>query len=180
MEVYGSAVQVVLTYRVKYAVTGSYVMLRGTGLGVDERKIVAELTGSTALVYWYLLKKGDDSAGAREIMRALKFSSPSSATYHLDKLMHLGLIDKNNMGGYRVIRRFEVGPFKDFIIVKGHVVPRQLFYAVAASCYVVFFLLFFSGLMNLVIVIALLPAVGGSLLFWYETIILWKRKPSFL
>lgn len=177
---YGSAVQVVLTYRVKYAVTGSYIMLREAGLGVDERKIVAELTGSTALVYWYLLKKGDGSAGAREIMRALKFSSPSSATYHLDKLMHLGLIDRNNMGGYRVIRRFEVGPFKDFIIVKGRVVPRQLLYAVVASCYVVFFLLFFYGLMNLVIVIALLPAVAGSLLFWYETMILWKRKPSFL
>jgi DNA-binding transcriptional ArsR family regulator len=148
-------------------------------LSADETEIVTDLTGSTALVYWYLLKKGGNSAGVREIMRTLKFSSPSSATYHLEKLINLGLICKDNMGGYQVVKRVKIGWFKDFIIIRRRAIPRQFFYAIAASFYISLFLLFFSRLMSSVTVIALLPGVGGCLLFWYETIMLWRRKPRF-
>lgn len=139
-------------------------------MSADEREIVTDLTGTTALVYWYLLKKGGTSAGVREIMRTLRFSSPSSATYHLEKLMNLGLIDKNNLGVYHVVKRVEIGWLKDFIIVRRRAIPRQFFYAIGASFYISFFLFFFSRLMNPVTVIALLPGIGGCLLFWYDTI----------
>jgi DNA-binding transcriptional ArsR family regulator len=139
-----------------------------------------DLTGATALVYWYLLKKGNNPAGVREIMRALKFSSPSSATYHLEKLMNLGLINKNEMGAYYVVKHVEIGLFKSFIIIRGHVIPKQFFFAFATSLYILVFLFLFSHLMNLAAVIALLPGIIGCVIFWYETIMLWKRKPRFL
>ena len=145
-----------------------------------EREITTDLTGATALVYWYLLKKGRNPAGVREVMRALKFSSPSSATYHLEKLMNLGLIDKNNIGTYYIVKRVEISLFKAFIIVRGHAIPKQLFYALATSLYILVFLFFFSHIMNLAAIIALLPGVVGCAIFWYETVMLWRQKPRFL
>ena len=145
-----------------------------------EREITTDLTGATALVYWYLLKKGSNPAGVREVMRALKFSSPSSATYHLEKLMNLGLIDKNNIGTYYIVKRVEISLFKAFIIVRGHAIPKQLFYALATSLYILVFLFFFSHIMNLAAIIALLPGVVGCAIFWYETVMLWRQKPRFL
>jgi len=148
-------------------------------LTAKEREIIKDLTGATALVYWYLLKKGNRKAGVREVMRALSFSSPSSATYHLEKLMNLGLIDKDSVGAYYVVKRVEIGLFKAFIMVRGHAVPKQLFYALATSLYITMFILLFSNLMNPATVIALLPGIIGCVIFWYETIMLWKRKPHF-
>ncbi|NIM45531.1 MAG: hypothetical protein GTN80_07805, partial [Nitrososphaeria archaeon] len=52
----------------------------------DIGKFESELKGKTLLVYWYLIKERGDSVGVREIQRALKFSSPSVASYHLEKL----------------------------------------------------------------------------------------------
>jgi len=149
-------------------------------LTAREKETLTDLTGATALVYWYLLKKGNNPAGVREIMRALNFSSPSSATYHLEKLMNLSLIDKNDMGAYYVVKRVEIGLFKSFIIVRGRAIPKQLFYAVATSLYISVFLFLFFHLMDLAAVIALLPGIVGCVIFWYETIVLWRRKPRFL
>lgn len=179
-QLYGFIEQNVLTHRVKYVINESYRLIRRVVLTAKERDIITGLTGTTALVYWYLLKKGNNSTGVREIMRKLKFSSPSSATYHLEKLMNLGLIDKNNMGSYYVVKRVEIGLFKAFIIIRGHAIPKQFFYAIATSFYISVFLFFFSHLMNLATAIALLPGIVGCVIFWYETIMLWKRMPSFL
>lgn len=148
-------------------------------MSAKEREIITDLTGATALVYWYLLKKGNNPAGVREIMRALKFSSPSSATYHLEKLMNLGLIEKNSRGAYYVVKQVEIGLFKTFIFLRECAIPKQLFYALATSLYISVFLLLFLHLMTPSMVIALLPGVVGCAIFWYETITLWKRKPRF-
>ena len=145
-----------------------------------ERETIRQLTGATALVYWYLLKKGNNPAGVREVMRALNFSSPSSATYHLEKLMNLGLVHKNDIGAYYIVKHVEISLFKAFIIIRGHAIPKQLLYAFATSLYIAMFILLFSNLMNLAVAIALLPGIVGCAIFWYETIVLWKRKPHFL
>ena len=143
----------------------------------EERKIVTELTGATALVYWYLLKKGNSSAGVREVMRALKFASPSSATYHLEKLMNLGLINKNNMGAYYVVKRVRIGLFQAFVSIKGWVLPKQLIYALATSVSICIYLLLFMRLLNLTTLCALIPAIIGCGIFWYEAIVLLRRRP---
>jgi hypothetical protein len=65
-------------------------------------------------------------------------------------------------------------------MIRGHAVPKHLFYALATSLYISVFLFLFSHLMNLAAVIALLLGIVGCAVFWYETITLWMRKPHFL
>ena len=52
------------------------------------------LKGKTLKVYWYMLQQPNRSVGVREIQRALRFSSPSVALHHLEKLEDLGLVQK--------------------------------------------------------------------------------------
>jgi len=52
------------------------------------------LKGKTLKVYWYMLQQPSRSVGVREIQRALRFSSPSVALHHLEKLEDLGLVQK--------------------------------------------------------------------------------------
>ncbi|MEM4726872.1 MAG: hypothetical protein QXD04_01275, partial [Candidatus Bathyarchaeia archaeon] len=71
----------------------------------DDLQIESELKGKTLLVYMYLLKTNRPSIGVREVQRALKFSSPSVAAYHLNKLEELGLVE-GVRGEYRLVRVF--------------------------------------------------------------------------
>ncbi len=50
---------------------------------MSDRELEAELRGKTFRVYAYMLMRGKPSYGVREIQRALGFSSPSVAAYHL-------------------------------------------------------------------------------------------------
>lgn len=59
----------------------------------DDALIEAELKGKTMLVYMHLLRLDRPSVGVREVQRALGFSSPSVAAYHLNKLRDLGLVE---------------------------------------------------------------------------------------
>lgn len=145
---------------------------------LEERELISKLTGTTTLVYWYLLKKGKP-AGTREVMRALKFSSPSTATHHLEKLRRLGLVEKNPVGSYRVVRLVKTGLFETFLFVRGYAIPKQFVYALLLSSSIALYMLFFFELLTLVTLIVLLPAIIGCAILWYETVFLWKRRPRF-
>ncbi len=56
---------------------------------MSDEKVESLLKGNTLRVYWHLLKTPNGTVGARETQRALKFSSPALAVYHLDKLEEL-------------------------------------------------------------------------------------------
>ena len=58
------------------------------------------LVGKTLRVYKYAIKQ-DKPIGVREVQRALKFKSPTSASYHLVKLEEAGLL-KQTADGYVV------------------------------------------------------------------------------
>jgi repressor of nif and glnA expression len=82
------------------------------------------LRGTTLEVYRFLLKSSRP-LGAREIQRALKFSSPSLAVYHLSKLEEIGLVKKEN-GEFMVIKNL----LEDCVRISRFLIPRYLFYAV--------------------------------------------------
>lgn len=84
------------------------------------------LRGKTLEVYRYLLKKGKP-VGTREVQRALQFSSPSLAVYHLSKLEDAGLLKRQD-GDYVVDRVI----LEDSVKISRFVVPRYLFYAIFA------------------------------------------------
>jgi hypothetical protein len=142
------------------------------------RREQAEISGNTLLVYWYMFKKGK-GCGVREVQRALGFSSSSTAHYHLEKLEFRGLLIKDSYGNYVVNGKVKVRVVSPFIFIHGFVFPRQLTYALASTVMWVFFLVFFSKVLTYTVILALLPSVMASGIFWYETIKLWAILPSF-
>ena len=55
------------------------------------------LVGKTLRVYKYAIKQ-NKPVGVREVQRALKFKSPTSASYHLVKLEEAGLLKQTTEG----------------------------------------------------------------------------------
>jgi len=137
------------------------------------REIEAQLKGKSLHVYWYLLKSGDP-VGVREIQRGLNMSSPSVASHHLDKLKELGVVDQDAYGRYYLSEKVEVGVLQVFSKVGRFMLPRYSFYATFfTTLLILYFALSFSSLN----VFALGFGIVSSLIFWYESLRIWKRRP---
>lgn len=137
----------------------------------------SELKGKTLLVYWYLVQQPSHTVGVREVQRALNFSSPSIAVHHLEKLQDLGLVEKRGTGEYVLEEEVKVGILKFFTHMGRFLVPRYLFYSVLFSTMLIAYL-------TLCICSQLIPSFYavifgsiGVLIFWVETIRLWRSKP---
>jgi hypothetical protein len=135
------------------------------------------MKGKTLLVYWYMLQRPAHFVGAREVQRALKFSSPSIAVHHLQKLQDLGLVDKKVTGEYFLQEVVKVGILRLFTRMGRFMVPRYLFYSVL-----------FTTMIGVYITVSIIAQVTpsfyaltfGSLamvIFWVETSRLWRAKP---
>lgn len=82
------------------------------------------LRGTTLKIYKFVLKsKGP--VGIRETQRGLKLSSPTLASYHLEKLREAGLL-KQSMQGYEPDLVF----LKIMIRFRGTLIPRYFFYSI--------------------------------------------------
>jgi SOS-response transcriptional repressor LexA len=144
---------------------------------LDDAQIESELKGKTLLVYMHILKAGQETVGVREVQRALGFSSPSVAAYHLQKLQDLGLIE-NAYGDYRLIKEVKVGVLRSFVSVGGVMLPRFLFYAVLVTSMLVTFTVSFPFIPSREYITTLLMGLVPAVVFWYETIKIWREKPS--
>lgn len=80
----------------------------------NEETVASELKGNTLPFYWQLLRSSDGVVGVREVQRSPSFSSPALASYNLNKLEELELVEKKR-GNYRLIREVRVGVFKQFM-----------------------------------------------------------------
>lgn len=137
------------------------------------RNVEQKIKGRTLDVYLYILKK-HDKVGVREVQRALEFSSSSLAVYHIDKLIELGIVDRDQYGRYFLVEKPSVNEMKPFMHIGRIVVPRLLFYAVIFSTLSAFYLLFGSSLSYALAVITVMTAAG---IFWYEAFTIWKAAP---
>lgn len=131
------------------------------------------LRGKTLTVYLYLLKHGK-AAGVREIQKALGFSSPSVAFHHLDKLVGLGIVEKDEYERYVLATKVDTGVLQSFVNVGGLQLPRLGFYAAFFSTVAVGYLLFGRSPFDLY---AMIGTIGGAAVFWYEAWRVWRRKP---
>ena len=138
----------------------------------------SELKGKTLLVYWYLLQSPTHTVGVREVQRALKFSSPSIAVHHLQKLLDLGLVDKSGTGEYILEEEVKVGILRLFTRMGRFMVPRYLFYSVL-------FTTMLATYVTLSIITQTAPSFYAvtfgsiaTLVFWIETVRLWRAKPT--
>ncbi|UCH02147.1 MAG: hypothetical protein JSV20_10135 [Candidatus Bathyarchaeota archaeon] len=144
----------------------------------DLASIEAELKGKTLVVYWYFFRRGDATIGVREVQRAFKFSSPSVASYHMEKLRRLGLIQKNNIGEYFLVQEVKVGFLRFFVKIGKIMLPRHLFYAALFTTMVLTYVLIYpqslSSFHNLA---ALMFGIIACLILWYETIKIYQEAP---
>jgi hypothetical protein len=140
-----------------------------------EEKIESALKGNTLRVYWFLLRSPNGVVGARETQRALKFSSPALAVYHLDKLDELGLAEKTN-GEYRLVKAVNVGVLKQFVRFGAFMPPRHFLYATMFTTLLVFYLTQFNRV-DFFSVFALVLGLLATGIMWYETLKAWRQKP---
>jgi len=137
----------------------------------------SELKGKTLIVYWYLLQRSTHSVGVREVQHALKFSSPSIAVHHLEKLQDLGLVEKKGTGEYVLKEEVKVGILRLFTRIGRFMVPRYLFYSVL-------FTTMLTAYLTLTVIGQVTPnfyavtfGLAATLIFWVETTRLWRARP---
>ena len=78
--------------------------------------------GKTLDVYLCILTS-EDSIGVRDIWRALDFSSPSLAQYHVNKLLDLKLIETDFDGKYKINDQESIEALRSMLI------PRLTIYS---------------------------------------------------
>ena len=142
---------------------------------MGEEKIESVLKGNTLRAYWFLLRASNGAVGARETQRALDFSSPALAAYHLDKLVELGLVEKTD-GEYHLVKTVSVGVLKQFVRFGALILPRHLLYATMFTALLIFYLTQFKRL-DFYSIFALTLGLLATGIMWYETIKVWKQKP---
>ena len=133
----------------------------------------SELKGRTLQVYLFILK-ATKSIGVRELQRSLGLSSPSVAYHHLDRLIRMGLIEKDEYGEYRVVKSVNVNVLQAFTQIGKLLVPRFTFYAVFFTTLLLGYLVIFHSTLN---PFALAFGIFACIFAWFETIRTWRRRP---
>jgi hypothetical protein len=136
-----------------------------------------DISGNTLIVYFYLLRK-KQTCGVREIQRALGFSSPSSAYYHLEKLAHNHVLTKDSYGNYKINGEAKIRLIDRFFVVRGFIFPKQLIYATVTTLMCLSFTLLFRNSFTPTVLLALLPGVVASIILWYDAATLYSSLPT--
>lgn len=142
----------------------------------EDAVIESELKGKTLLVYMHILKKPDEPVGVREVQRELGFSSPSVSSYHLNKLMDLGLVE-NVYGDYKLVKEVKVGVLRQFVTFGGVMLPRYLFYAVLMTTMLATYLVQQPFYPSRDAITTLVMGVVPTAILWYETYRIWRDRP---
>jgi hypothetical protein len=144
----------------------------------DLASLESQLKGKTLLVYWYILQQSTHSVGIREVQRALKFSSPSIAVHHLQKLQDLGLVNKKVTGEYVLVEEVKVGILRFFMHMGRFFIPRYLFYSVLFTTMLTVYLAFcFIGQIQPSFYAVTFGGIA-LIVFWVETFKLWRAMPA--
>lgn len=147
----------------------------------DDSNLDTVLTGTTLKVYKTLISAGRP-LGPRELQKTLHLSSPSLATFHLEKLERAGLLTKTEDGSYEVSRVY----LKHYVRLRTFLVPRLVFQASLALFFLLGWLLIYSSpnfktaitfhshaISSIVLLIFLYGVISAAILtlfFWFETI----------
>ena len=145
---------------------------------IDIAAAEAELRGKTLIVYWYFVRHVGSYAGVREVQRALKFSSPSVASHHLEKLTRLGLLKKNDLGEYALAEDIKVGFLKLFVKLGRVMLPRYLLYAsLFTAMMITYIVVYRPTFYNPHEIVALTAMATACIILWYETILIYIEVP---
>jgi hypothetical protein len=131
-----------------------------------------EIRGNTLKAYLYLLKHG--SSELREVQRGLEFSSASLASYHLGKLVEAGYVGQDEQGKYYAVKDASAKVLEGYSKVGPAVVPQLFFFSllftIVAAAFSIESLYGSNFTVWLIVLCIAMVAV-----FWYETLVLWRR-----
>lgn len=136
------------------------------------------LKGKTLQIYWYLLTHG--SSGIREIQKELKIPSPSTVSYHINKLVNAELvIQSESTGKYLVKSEVKNGIMGLYIKIGRKMIPRMLLYLsfFSIGSLLSLFIILFQGSVTPVEFLFLLFSLSASGIFIFETYKIWNMKP---
>jgi len=141
----------------------------------EMEKIASELKGKTLKVYWYLLKNPDESS-LRTIQRGAGLSSPSLATYHLNKLENIGLVSTDPHGLYHLERTVKVGVLRFFVGSGRLLIPRYFFYAAFYTALIPAYLIFLPLSTGPISLLLLFVLGFGSITNWIESYRMYRME----
>jgi DNA-binding transcriptional ArsR family regulator len=137
--------------------------------------VKSQLKGTTLRVYWHLLRSGKPTT-IRHLQRDLSFSSPSVASYHLEKLIDLDLV-KKVAGDYELKKTVSLEAVSSFVRISHLMIPRYVFYTAFFLTLLIVFTVGHVGSLSLQGVFALVFGVSGFIITGYETWRQWRLKP---
>ncbi len=154
-------------------------MDRYMGAKVMEELSDELLQGKTMKIYWFLLTHGE--SGIREIKRHLKISSPSTVSYHMNKLVDAGLVSKSTTDKYTVEETVKTGIFGLYVKIGTRMIPRMLFYIsfFTIGCFLYLLVMFNRGsiVFHTEDFLFLFFVLCGVIFFCYEAYRIWIMKP---
>lgn len=136
----------------------------------------SKLKGTTLRVYWHLLRSRKPTT-IRRLQRSLGFSSPSVASYHLEKLMDMDLVKKNVMGDYELKKTVSLEVMSSFVRISHLMIPRYMFYTTFFFTLLIVFVVGYASSLSVQGVFALVFGVSGLVITGYETWRQWRLKP---
>lgn len=131
---------------------------------VTEKKNV---TGTTLNVYLYIVTS-KAPAGVRDVWRKLKLSSPSLAQYHINKLVNLKLIKTTSDGKYQANEGEQIEALKSFIVLRGRLIPRLVFYGAILLGILASYLIFWPFRWDFRDLVVLFVSTFSVLAFFFE------------
>ena len=149
----------------------------------QEEKIEKLLQGTTLNIYWFLLTHTAGFAGIREIQKALKLSSPGLVSYHINNLISVGIVAKNEENEkYYVKEEIKSGILGYYFRLGHRVIPRFTLYLIVFIICLLFFVGFLISRGDSYILdpsnwIFLFILVFGTIIFMYESLKIWRMKP---
>ncbi len=130
---------------------------------------LVNLSGTTLKVYFILLSS-HRPLGVREVQKLAGFRSPNSARHHLEKLVMMGYAIKRD-GGYVAVRP-RSSLFSVFVILRGSILPKNMFYAISSTLFTLIYVyLRYPSIDWLVFFFA--SALSGIL--WLDTYNMYRR-----
>jgi len=138
--------------------------------------VKSKLKGTTLRVYWHLLRSGKPTS-IRRVQRELGLSSPSVASYHLEKLLDMGLVRRNSMGDYELGKTVSLEVLSSFVRISQLMIPRYVFYTIFFFTLLIVFLVEYAPTLSIQGIFALAFGVSGFVITAYETWRQWRLKP---
>jgi hypothetical protein len=131
-----------------------------------------EVRGNALKVYLYLLRHGPSEL--RDVQHGVGLSSPSLASYHLGKLTEAGFVVQDEHGRYLAVKEASDRVLEGYSKMGPAIVPQLFFFALLFTILAAFFS--FEALNANGFTIYLVAVCAAMVLvFWYETVRLWRR-----